>query len=80
MVQHIMIAMRTIDHFAALPRWSTTVSADARLKTYPTTMQVDPKARCGAKHPFTLSAMTARMPSGSICGFKNQQAAVIKSP
>jgi hypothetical protein len=80
MVRHIMMAMRTTDRFAAPPRWSTTVSADARLKTYATTMQVDPKARCGAKHRFTLSAMTPPMPSDSICGFKNQPAAALKSP
>jgi hypothetical protein len=75
-----MIAMKTIDLFAALPRWSTTVSADARPKTHATTMEADPQAGYGAKHRFALSATSARMPSSRNCGFKNKPTAALKSP
>jgi len=72
--------MATIDLFAALPRWSTTVSDDARPKTHPTTMQADPEPECGAKHRLAISVTNAPMPSSSNCSFKNQQAAALKSP
>jgi len=80
MVRHIMMAMTTINRFAALPRWSTTVSADARPKTLATTMEADPEAGCGAKHRFVLQRHDCTHPVQRQLRLQNKPAAALKSP
>jgi len=75
-----MITTQKTDSFPALPRWSTTVSDDARLEARPAAIESALSTdRCALRR--TVTAFTsARVPCDSNRGFKIEPAAPFKSP
>jgi hypothetical protein len=75
-----MTATQKTDPFAALPRWSATISDDARLygrkATILSTQSTD---RCTLRRAVTAFA-SPRVTCDSNRGFKSEPAAAFKSP
>jgi hypothetical protein len=68
------------DLFAALPRWSTTVSNGARLEYRAKAILNVPSLSCSVKYCSTPGVISARRPPDSNRCFDTQPAAAFKSP
>ena len=68
------------DLFAALPRWSTTVSNGARLEDHAEAIGNVPSVSCSVKYYSAPGIISARRPPDSNRGFDTQPAAAFKSP
>jgi hypothetical protein len=80
MVRHIMITMSKIDLFAALPRWSTTVSGDARAEgLQAATQRVLTTERCAIRSAERPSIARGYLAT-RCCGFQSKPAAEFNSP
>jgi len=75
-----MIAMRKIDLFAALLRWSTTVSGADRLEGHTDAIVSVSSVSCCARNRFAPYFISARTPLDSNCGFRSEPAVAYKSP
>jgi hypothetical protein len=80
MVRHIMITKRKTALFAALPRWSTTVSSGAR----PEGLQAATQRALTTDHCAIRSAQRPSIARQYLatryCGFQSKPAAALKSP
>ena len=80
MVRHIMMTMSKIDLFAALPRWSTTVSDADRLEGHTDAIVSVSSVSCCVRNRFAPCFISAPTPSHSNCGFRSEPAPALQSP